>query len=381
MQKIIVTVAAILVVFFSFGNREIYKNDISNRLIIQGIGIDCEKDGMYTVTIQAINTSVQSASANNDTDQTVKVYQVTDKTIYSAIKSIIEFEGKVPLYSQNRVIVIGKEIADAGIKSVIDFFVRDADVGPSVYIAMAEDRASDILSATVEGEIIPKNIEQAIMSSEYEPEIFKLELYELVNRYKDDNSCFAMPVLTKIEESEEQVNVQVKETAIFKNGKYRTSISRRETVMLNFLYNNMYNGDLTFDVNDDKATLSITNAKTVTNVKREGDSLRFDIKVNVDADIAEFNNGLKSAMDSKELDDIRNAAEESLKRQLLNLLNKMYGDSTCDVVGYSRLVLRKIPNFYREQKENLDTVLKQSQYDVEVNITLRRTGHDLIELF
>lgn len=381
MQKIIATVAAILVVFFSFGNREIYKNDISNRLIIQGIGIDCDEDGFYTVTIQAVNTSVQSASANNDTDQTVKVYQVSDRTIYSAIKSIIEFEGKVPLYSQNRVIVISKEIAETGIESVIDFFVRDADVGPSVYIAMAENKAADILSAKVEGEIIPKNIEQAIMSSEYEPEIFKLELYELVNRYKDDNSCFAMPVLTKVEESEEQVNVQVKETAIFKDGKYRTSISRRETVMLNFLYNNMYNGDLTFDVDGDKVTLNIINAKTVTGVSRENGNLRFKIKVNVDADIAELNNGLRSVMNGEELDIIRDAAEENLKQQLTDLLNKMYGDLSCDVMGYSRLVLRKMPNYYKAEKENLDTVLKQSQYDVEVGITLRRTGHDLIELF
>lgn len=381
MQKIIATVAAILVVFFSFGNREIYKNDISNRLIIQGIGIDCDEDGFYTVTIQAVNTSVQSASANNDTDQTVKVYQVSDRTIYSAIKSIIEFEGKVPLYSQNRVIVISKKIAETGIESVIDFFVRDADVGPSVYIAMAENKAADILSAKVEGEIIPKNIEQAIMSSEYEPEIFKLELYELVNRYKDDNSCFAMPVLTKVEESEEQVNVQVKETAIFKDGKYRTSISRRETVMLNFLYNNMYNGDLTFDVDGDKVTLNIINAKTVTGVSRENGNLCFKIKVNVDADIAELNNGLRSVMNGEELDIIRDAAEENLNKQLTDLLNKMYGDLSCDVMGYSRLVLRKMPNYYKEEKENLDTVLKQSQYDVEVGITLRRTGHDLIELF
>lgn len=381
MQKIIVTVAAILVVFFSFGNREIYKNDISNRLIIQGIGIDYEKDGMYTVTIQAVNTSVQSASANNDTEQTVKVYQVTDKTIYSAIKSIIEFEGKIPLYSQNRVIIISKEIAETGIESVIDFFVRDADVGPSVYIAMAENKAADILSAKVEGEIIPKNIEQAIMSSEYEPEIFRLELYELVNRYKDDNSCFAMPVLTKVEESKDQVNVQVKETAIFKNGKYQTSISRQETVMLNFLYNNMYNGDLTCDVNGNRTTLNIINARTATSVKQNENSLRFNIKVNVDVDIAEFDNGLRSAMDSRELDVIRSAAEKNLKQQLVNLLNKMYAENSCDVVGYSRLVLRKIPNYYKEEKENLDTVLKKSQYDVEVSITLRRTGHDLIELF
>lgn len=62
MRKTAVVIAVAIIALFSFNERELYKKDIRNRLVIQGIGIDREKDGAYTVTLQAINTGSQSAS-------------------------------------------------------------------------------------------------------------------------------------------------------------------------------------------------------------------------------------------------------------------------------------------------------------------------------
>lgn len=378
MAKTIAVIMSIVVALFSLGGREIYKSDISNRLIIQGIGIDLEDDGTYTVTIQAINTTTQSASANESSGATVKIYKVNDKTVYSAVKSVIEYEGKIPLYSQNQIIVIGKKIAEKDLSQIIDFFIRDADIGPNVYIAMAEDRAEDILSVTTEGEIIPKNVDDAIDASSYEPEIFKLQLYELVNRYKDYDSCFAMPVLTKTEETKDQKGVQVKETALFLNGKYLKPISRQQTFLLNCLMGKVYNGDFYFD-QENRTTFNIIRLKTTKKVNLNNNKLNFDFNVKIDADIAEMEKGISENGDKVTLDNVKSKAEQYLEKELYSLISMLYIEEKCDVLGLSRLVFRDEPSFYKAEKENLDNVLTNSQYNIEVKISLRRTGHEFLE--
>lgn len=379
MQKTVAIIVSIITALFALGGREIYKSDISNRLIIQGMGIDVENDGTYTVTIQAINTTTQSSSANENSGATVKIYKVNDKTIYSAMKSVIEYEGKVPLYSQNQIIVISRAIAEKGLDEIINFFIRDADIGPNVYIAMAENRAEDILSEKTEGEIIPKNVDDAIDAADYEPEIFKLQLYELVNRYKDYKACFAMPVLTKVEEVKDQKGVQVKETALFCNGKYLTTISRQETVLLNCLLDRVYNGDFSFE-DENRITLNIVNLKATKKVNIKNNKLVFNIKIKVDADVAEIDKGVSSSSDKTNIDELSAKGEKYLKEQLTAFLEKLYWEEKCDVLGLSRLILRSEPSFYREQKENLDNVLRDSQYNIEVDITLRRMGHEFLQL-
>ena len=48
---------------------EIYKKDSRNRRVIQGIGIDLEEDGTYTVTLQAIDTNSSEASSADGASQ------------------------------------------------------------------------------------------------------------------------------------------------------------------------------------------------------------------------------------------------------------------------------------------------------------------------
>ena len=89
---------SVFVVHGSHMVAKIYKKDIRNRLVIQGIGIDMEENGEYSVTIQAIDTNAQSANSSEGASQPpLKAFEVKGDTIYTAIKSVTENEGKIPL--------------------------------------------------------------------------------------------------------------------------------------------------------------------------------------------------------------------------------------------------------------------------------------------
>lgn len=378
MRKTSFVIAVIIIGLFSFNERELYKKDIRNRLVIQGIGIDREKDGGYSVTLQAINSGSQSSSmSDSGPEKPVQTYKVTGDTVYEAMKSVTEFEGKIPLYSQNRVIIIGKETAREGLAGVIDFFVRDVENSASVRVALADGKASEILEGETEaGQVSARNIEQSIRSSEYEPEISELELYELVGRYKDKCSSFVMPVV-----SLEDKKIRIKESAVFGGGKLRGIIPRDETVMLNFLSDKSYNGALSFETDKgEKTALSIIDSKTKRSVKISDGKPVFFIEVKAECDIAEIYNGTEKSVDKARLEEIERSAEKYLCEEIESVIEKTYGNMECDAAGLSRLLYIFEPSFYKEHEKSLNTVMAESRYNVEAKVTVRRTGHEFVDI-
>lgn len=380
MRKAGIVLLAFLLAFYTFNSEEIYKKDIRNRLVIQGIGIDIEKDGKYSVTIQAIDTNAQSATSSDGASQPpLKTYQMKGDTIYTAIKSVTETEGKIPLYSQNRIIILGKSITEENMADVIDFFVRDVENSSTVYIAAAEDSASEILQAKNGEEYISaRSIEMGIGSYEYDARIFNMQLYDLINRYNSSTRDFAMPLLS-VKEKDKEKSVEISGTALFNSTKYREKISKDQTVFLNILYDSVNNTALSYDYdNDKKVSLNIVDSKTERKVTMKNGQPVFKIKVKMQADISEVSGGVSSAMEIEDIDKIKTAGEEYVENETKKLLNSLYNEYNSDSVGLVRLLYICEKDFFKENEKNLDSILQNSKYEVEVDLKIRRIGHEFI---
>lgn len=383
MRRVLTVALVIVLALFTFSENEIYKKDIRNRLVIQGIGIDLEEDGTYTVTLQAIDTnSSEAASADSASQPSLKTYKLTGDTVYTAIKTVTEKEGKIPLYSQNRIILIGKSITEEKMDDVIDFFVRDVENGGTVYIAAAEKTASEILEAKNGNEYISaRTLEKSIESYEYDAKIFSTQLYELVNRYNSGTKDFAMPLFSLKEDGEEKT-VEITGTALFNNTKYREVISKEETVFLNVLCDDVYNTALAFDgTTGTKVALNVVKSKTKREVTLNNNVPTFKISVYMNADIAEISGGVSSEMTNKEIEEIKQKGEEYVEEHIRSAINSLYQENNSDACGFARLLYIFQKDFYRENEKNLDSVLKESLYEVEVNLNIRRVGHEYVNSY
>lgn len=380
MRKAGIVLLSFLLAFYTFNSEEIYKKDIRNRLVIQGIGIDIEDDGNYSVTIQAIDTNAQAATSSDGASQPpLKAYQVKGDTIYTAIKSVTETEGKIPLYSQNRIIILGKSITEENMADVIDFFVRDVENSSSVYVAAAENTAGEILNAKNGEEYISaRSIETGISSYEYDARIFNMQLYDLINRYNSSTKDFAMPLLS-LKEKENEKSVEISGTALFNSTKYREKISKDQTVFLNILYNKVNNTALSYDYEDDKkVSLNVVNSKTERKVTIKNGKPVFKIKVKMQADISEISGGVSSQVGIRDIESIKTAGEKHIEKETKKLLNSLYNEYNSDSAGLARLIYICEKDFFKNNEKNLDSVLQNSIYEVEVDLKIRRMGHEFI---
>lgn len=380
MRRVLIIVLVIVLAIFTFSENEVYKKDIRNRLVIQGIGIDLEDDGTYTVTLQAIDTnSSEASSAEGASQPPLKTYKLKGDTVYTAIKTVTEKEGKIPLYSQNRIILIGKSITEDKMDDVIDFFVRDVENGGTVYIAAAEKTAGEILEAKNNDEYISaQNLENSIESYEYDAKIFSTQLYELINRYNSGTKDFALPLFA-LKGKDKEKSAEITGTALFNNTKYREVISKDETVYLNMLSNKVYNTAIAFDSGKGtNVAINVVKSKTSRKVKLEKGVPTFVISVKVDADIAEISGGVSSVMTSEQIEEIKQKGEEYIEKKIKTTLNSMYQKYDSDACGLTRLLYIFHKDFYRKNEKNIDSVLKNSLYEVDVDLNIRRVGHEYL---
>ena len=380
MRRVLMIALAIVLAIFTFSENEIYKKDIRNRLVIQGIGIDLEDDGTYTVTLQAIDTnSSEASSAEGASQPPLKTYKLKGDTVYTAIKTVTEKEGKIPLYSQNRIILIGKSITEDKMDDVIDFFVRDVENGGTVHIAAAEKTAGEILEAKNNDEYISaQNLENSIESYEYDAKIFSTQLYELINRYNSGTKDFALPLFA-LKGKDKEKSAEITGTALFNNTKYREVISKDETVYLNMLSNKVYNTAIAFDSGKGTTVaINIVKSKTSRKVKLEKGVPTFVISVKMDADIAEISGGVSSVMTSEQIEEIKQKGEEYVEKKIQSTLDSMYQKYDSDACGLTRLLYIFHKDFYRKNEKNIDSVLKNSLYEVDVDLNIRRVGHEYL---
>lgn len=382
MRRASIIFLVLIIALFAFNDEEIYKKDIRNRLVIQGIGIDIEKDNSYKVTLQAIDTNSSAAASSDGASQPpLKVYTVKGDSIYTAIKTVTESEGKMPLYSQNRIIILGKSITEENMDNVIDFFVRDVENSSSVYVAAAEKTASEILETKNGNEYVSaRNLKNSIDSYEYDARIFATSLYELISRYNSGTKDFAMPLLAVKEENKEK-NVEIIGTAVFNNTKYRQYISKDDTVYLNILYNQVNNTALSFSMEDNtRISLNVVKSKTKRTVSLENGKPTFKIKVTMNGDISEISGGVSSAMKNSDIEKYKKRGEEYVEKQIHSLINELHNRYESDSAGLGRLLYICEQDFYKSNEKNIDEVMKNSIYEIECEINIRRIGHEFIEL-
>lgn len=382
MRRASIILLAIILAIFAFNDEEIYKKDIRNRLVIQGIGIDIEKDNSYKVTLQAIDTNSSVAVSSDGASQPpLQVYTVKGDSIYTAIKTVTESEGKTPLYSQNRIIILGKSITEENMDNVIDFFVRDVENSSSVYVAAAEKTAAEILQTKNGNEYVSaRNLKNSIDSYEYDARIFATSLYELISRYNSASKDFAMPLLSVKEQNGEK-NVEISGTAVFSNTKYREKISKDDTIYLNIINNEVYNTALSYSMEDNtRISLNVVKSKTKRTVSLRNGKPTFKIMVTMNADISEISGGVSSLMKNSDIEEFKKRGEKYVEKQVKNVISTLHNRYESDVSGLARLLYICEQDFYRKNEKKIDEVMKNSIYEIECEINIRRIGHEFIEL-
>lgn len=369
-------------------------NELNSLAIATSMGIDKEGDN-YKVSVLIANSKKDQASSMEGESQTV-VFSGTGKSITDAMRSIEALSPKKVYISHLSVVVLSKEVAEDGLDTINDYFLRNPASIKRFYAIVAEkDKAADIVKIISPLESFPsQNIYSNIQVSSHSQAIGASVSYsDFVQTMMQKGKEAYLPLVTitgdpKAGSNQEGLmNVEppailkIENVALFKGDKMIDKISNRdETMGINLILGHVeeMNVQTACQKGYINTVLSSVHTNVKINLKKNQPKVTIKIKGLGKMNEIACNVDLKNSKTPGQIEkDIEKKVRELVLRGLKSLQNKKV-----DTLGIGNLFYKHHPNFFNKNMKkwnddifpNLDPVI-----DVDIHLVSKGSIQDTVK--
>lgn len=385
MRKIIILLIPIFFLTGCYDYRE-----LSDLAIITAVSIDKVDDNLE-VTIQVVNPKKeQDTTSTNEPD--FVTYTSYAKTVQEALRKVVN-DSPAKLYASHmELLVISEEVAKNYLNEILDFFSRDLEPRSEINIFIAKNaNPKDELSVITPLINLPstKILSSLKSNVEYLGTSQDITLNYVVDNYLNPYKELTLPILElkgDVNEGEKKDNTSNVETeaslvlsniGIFKDNKFITYLSEKESQGINFILNNINSTIIKYECESNKylvseilksnTSLKANLEKNIVEINLEGDATISEITCNVDIKNVNTVKNIKENIDST----IENIVEETF----YNIRDKY----NTDVFNFRDLYYKTDFKYFKENyKDNWynETFLKL-EIEVNANYKLYEKGSTL----
>lgn len=348
-------------------------NQLHERLIVQGIGIDSVDDN-YEVTMHVfddINTGADEA-------EKIEVLTGTGGSVLDALTNVSLRTGREPLFSQNLILVIGNQAAKNGLDNILDFFIRYYEARPSVSVFVSHDSAKSVMTSEYNNlPVTAMKISSLASAGELSGKFLESNIVDVINCLCGNLSDPCLMAL-KVESSDSGENIIADSTAIFNKNTLVDFLNLNQTRGLLLLTSKVNGG--TFSVNMDeqnKATLMFDKVNSKPDIYVENDKIRIVSNIYAETDLYSLDGDIKNKYPSEYLSEIEAAAANILKENCMSAINRAIFDLNSDIFNFGKLVRLKHPDYFRNIESDWHTVMKDVDYEVNVNVSISKIGQEM----
>ena len=344
------------VVFFSFGIKK--QNELHEKLMIQGIGIDLDNE-TYKLTVQAYDYK----NPEDKNEPKNRIIECSGKTVSEALENLKKITGLLPLYSQNKIIVFGSDVAKKGLNKIIDFFSRYYENRPSAKLRVSKDKANLIMKFKLDGKAVKSTEIRDLVDEKFNTNILDFER-ELKTKISD-------PTLMVVEKSENDT-LSCEHASIFYDDKMIKILDKDETLAVQILKNSPKLGVYTFYIDDKKVSCKLDNAESKIKVKINDGNSVFDINVKVVANILESEKNFENLDDLEEK--VKKLLDENIKKDCERVINDTLSQGI-DLFKFGKILRNKIPNYFKTIENNWkENKLRETSFNVKVSSKISMIG-------
>lgn len=353
--------------------------------LITAIGYDIPDESSSSIrgTVVMLNFSPELSNFTNIITQE----GVTSKGIRRALNQ--ESSHQV-VSGQLRVAVYGKEMAEQGIRSVVDSFTRDASIGNMLYLVIAEGSAEELIKFR-EGTLtynFGTHLYNLIQQNVKDQQFPSPTLQNFVNTYDNPGKDPILPIMGIDED-----RIGLKEIGLLKGDRLVGTLSNKELFYLLLMMKGVGSGSFDIEIPYEKISSQLYKSKThnTTEEFRQGsvyitvDNVRtkqkiklvkkepptFKVDVEIKTRVLEVTENI-DFMQKKTFDILTDLANKQLEdgiRRNIAYLQEIESDP----IGFGSLYQAKERKKELSQDEWVN-LFKRSTFDVNVKTEFIRTG-------
>ena len=377
--KICSLISLSVVCLLSFSSCEKPGTELSDLMIMQGIGIDISNNE-FKVTVEILNNEQSgSPGGNGNSDNKTKIYTAKGETVGEALRKLITKSGNEPMFAHNRVIVIGEEAANRNLSDILDFFERNYDSRASQLLCVAKNTTGEsvIRAKLLTDSIKSKILENMLEESAKQSLVPKVRIIDAVNYMKDETSGLCIPAV-KVEKNAENENYELDGCALFgRDSTFSMYIDNQTAEGVAILNDKIEEGVISADLpNGQKASFYINKGKSRYRITQKDGRLHYDLKIAISCDLEGVQGDEYFSTDTGVLETFQSAVAESVCKRAENTIVVLQGKHGADVVRYGKRLRLMENDLYNSSKNQWDKIFPEIKLTITADVTIRRIGEE-----
>ena len=352
--------------------------DLTEINLVAGMGLDRTEDGKVLFTAQVVEpAAIQSTSSGKGKgggEQPVPVFVKSYKgdTVFEAIRGMLTAVDKKLFLSTTQVLILGESLSQEGIEEVLDFFQRDHEIDYGMIVLVAKGATpEEILKIETGMESIPAMyIKETVENTISRGTVKKTMLIDLI---KEMGSTGRQPAIGQISKGGEK-EVKTEGIAVFKDGKLAGWLGPYETRGYLFAMGKVKSAIVNVSDEEGKAAMEIMGSKGKIDVAFEnGEPSKLTVRVEVEANVGGYEG--RGRLDSPDnLHRLEKLLDKEIKKEIMMALEKAQREYSSDIFGFGTCVRKYHPQYWKNAKENWDTIFSRLPANIQVKSRIMRTG-------
>ncbi len=364
------------------------KQEIKKIGFVLAIGIDKgPKSGEILVTAQVVDPEVAQGEGSIE-KSSVKLVRNKGKTVFQAIRKMLQEFDRKNHYAHNKVIVISEDLAKEGLLPILDSLKRGGEVRGYVWLCIAKGaKAREVLGVKPEGiETVQANYLKGIIENQKfnhsSANLTILDFYKKVLGTGIYPVASSLQIIQKnnypVEENSETKTEYIKLSggAAFRKDQLVGYLNETETHGYNWIVGKVKSGIIVLPSLIEKGkSASIEIIKSSVKIKPvlKENKIYFTIDIHEKAVIVE-EQGRGQLKTSKErfqyFKKMEKENEKLVRKEVIQAVNKAK-KLRSDFLGFGSALNKKYPTKWNETKKEWDAQLSDIQVIVKVDVTIR----------
>lgn len=347
--------------------------ELTDLAVVMGVGLDLsDRQGEILVTAQ----TAKAADMGRPQEGGGPAYwNVSDSgpDPLSTLRGMADTAGRRLYLSHNQILIFGRELAETGVQSQLDYFLRDRESRANVWVVVADETAAGLLDFSPQLEQLPaRQLSGQVKSKQDTGEWPAVDLLEFANQLMERSRAPLAPLLSLVGEGEEKT-AQIVGTAVFREDKMVGTLTETETRGMLWGQGKVQSGVLEVSMEEERAGVEIVSAAgQIEPVFHEDGSIAMQVRVEAEGHMsAQAGRGNLSA--PEEIDRLEAAMGRAIQAEIEASFQKAKELGT-DIYGLGNMIHRQHPDRWKELEENWHETFRTVELDVRFDVRVSNTG-------
>lgn len=379
------------------------RKELNTLAIVVAMGLDkAAERGKVEVTVQIVKPGEISppsgrggGGGGTGGSQPVLLLTTSGETVFDAVRNAVLQIDRRLFWPHTKVVVVGEELAQAGIGPLLDWIDRDPEPRRLSWLFVARGTARDVLGAEGLIEKVPatflENLAKASDAASKAPKVRLHDFLKLLTTEGRDPFCTGIEVLEEgsspggseegsTKNKEKGRRVKLAGTAVFKEDRLVGWLNEKETRGLLWVLGKVKSGIVVVPSptqGGGELSLEIIRATSRITPRFVGGQLSIMVEIKEEGSLGEQMSFGKLA-EPEIFAAIEKKQAEVIEQEVNAALTKAQQELGADIFGFGEAVHRRYPKEWRRLKDHWREMYPTIKVDVKASTKLRRMGLSLV---